>query len=153
MRRHCLDKSCYDIYQFYIYLMPWLRSCTARDLYGRLQKTLYHKMPFLTYYLPLKSTVPLQLWSLKFVSVLGRFMGNSNIIFESLPGIVTSYQDNLLKPKVCNNLRLSAANFTNNIQVIDWAMMISLWWLIKACIYIKTPRNWRTLFKVFILIL
>ena len=46
-------------------------------------------------------------------------MGNFHVIFESLPGIATSYEDNLLKTKVCNNLQLIAANVIKNIPVID----------------------------------
>ena len=54
--------------------------------------------------------------------ILGRAVGNFHVICESLPGTVTSYEENLLKRK-CNNLRLIAANFINNIQEIDWIMM------------------------------
>ena len=43
--------------------------------------------------------------------ILGTNVDNFHVIFESLPGIVTSYQDNLLITKVCNNLQLIAANF------------------------------------------
>ena len=60
-------------------------------------------------------------------------MGNFHVIFELLPGIVTSYEDNLLKTKVCNNLRLVAANVIKNIQEVDWTMVISLRRLTKVC--------------------
>ena len=55
--------------------------------------------------------------------VLGKAVGNFYVICESLPGIVTLYEDNLVKTKLCNNLRLIAANFIINIQEIDWTMM------------------------------
>ena len=78
-------------------------------------------------------------------------MGNFHCIFESLPGIVTSYEDNLLKTKVCNNLRLTAENVIKNIQEIDWTLVKSLWQLTKAC---KEKRlcNWHTRFPVFTLL-
>jgi len=60
-------------------------------------------------------------------------VGNFHVIFDSLPGIVTSYEDNLLKTKVCNNLRLIESNFIKNIQGIDWTMVNILWLLKKAC--------------------
>ena len=37
-------------------------------------------------------------------------MGNFRVNFESLPGIVTSYEDNLLKTKVPHKSQLPAAN-------------------------------------------
>ena len=61
-------------------------------------------------------------------------MANFHDIFESLPGIVTTYEVNLLKTKVCNNLRLIGANVNKNIQEIDRAMVISVWLLTKAYI-------------------
>ena len=63
-----------------------------------------------------KNTVPVQLQRLKLVCILGSGAAFFHRICESLPGIVTSYGVNLLKPKVCNNLLLVAANFTKNIQ-------------------------------------
>ena len=57
------------------------------------------------------------------VYILGRAVGNFHVICESLPGIVTSYVGNLLKPKVYNNLRLTAADFIKNIQDTDWTMI------------------------------
>ena len=50
-------------------------------------------------------------------------MGNFHVICESLPGIVTSYKDNLSKKKRRNNLRLIAANVIKNIHGIDWTMV------------------------------
>ena len=61
-------------------------------------------------------------------------MANLHDIFESLPGIVTTYEVNLLKTKVCNNLRLIGANVNKNIHEIDWAMVISVWPLTKVCV-------------------
>ena len=54
-------------------------------------------------------------------------MANFHDIFESVPGIVTSYVVNFLKTKVCNNILLIAAHFNKNIQEIDWATVINLW--------------------------
>ena len=59
-------------------------------------------------------------------------MGNFHVIFESLPGIVTSYEGNLSKKKGCNNSRLITANFIKNIQGIDWTMVKIPWWLTKV---------------------
>ena len=59
--------------------------------------------------------------------ILGRDVASFHGFCESLPGIVTSYGVNLLKSKVCNNLRLVAANFTKNIQERDWTMFKNLW--------------------------
>ena len=59
--------------------------------------------------------------------ILGRCVANFHDILESLPGIVTSYEVNLLKTKVRRNLRLIAANVMKNMQGIDWTMVISLW--------------------------
>jgi len=59
-------------------------------------------------------------------------VGNFHVIFELLPGIVTSYEDNLLKPKVCNNLRLIAANLIKKRQEMGCTMVKSLRWLIKG---------------------
>ena len=67
----------------------------------------------------LKNTVPVQLSSLKLVCILGRYVANFHDILESLPGIITSYEVNLLKTEVRHNLRLIAANFIKNIQYID----------------------------------
>ena len=55
--------------------------------------------------------------------ILGRIVGNFRVICESLPGILTSYEDNLLKTKVCNNLRLIAANVIKiyTIDRLDYA--------------------------------
>ena len=51
--------------------------------------------------------------------ILGRDIGNFHVILESVPGIVASYEDNLLKTKVVNNLELIAQNLMKNIQEID----------------------------------
>ena len=50
-----------------------------------------------------------------------------HVICESLLWNITvmSYKDNLLKPKVCNNLQLIEANFIKNIYKIDWTMVKS----------------------------
>ena len=79
--------------------------------------------------------------------ILKRGVGYFLVILESLPGVVTSHEDNLSKPKVCNNLRLVADNCIKNIQGIDWTMVKSLWRLTKVC---KESRlcNWTTLFQV-----
>ena len=61
-------------------------------------------------------------------------MANFHDIFESLPGIVTTYEVNLLKTKVCNNLRLFGPNVNTNIHEIARAMLISVWPLTKVYI-------------------
>ena len=60
-------------------------------------------------------------------------VGNFHVILESLPGIVTSHEGNLLKPEVCNNLRLVAENCIKNIQEIDLTMVKSMWRLTNVC--------------------
>ena len=57
--------------------------------------------------------------------ILGRWVANFRDILESLPGIVKSYEVNLLKTKVSHNLRLVAANVIKNMQEIDRTMMIT----------------------------
>ena len=49
--------------------------------------------------------------------ILGRAVGNFHVICESLPGIVTLYEDNLSKTKVCNNLRLIVVHFIKKYTV------------------------------------
>ena len=73
----------------------------------------------------LKNTVPVQLYRLKLVCILGRDEASFHRTCESLPGIVTPYGVNLLKPKVCNNLRLIASNFIKIKQGIDWTMFLN----------------------------
>ena len=68
--------------------------------------------------------------------ILGRIVGRFHVTFESLPGIVTSYEDNLLKTKVCNNLRLIASNLVKNIQEIDYGEQPQL---INKGVQVKTP--------------
>ena len=79
--------------------------------------------------------------------ILGRGAAFFHRICESLPGIVTSYGVNLLKPKVCNNLRLIAANFTKNIQDRDWTMVKNLWRL-QRCASKNASVTGRKLFQV-----
>ena len=54
-------------------------------------------------------------------------VGKFHLIWESLPGIVTSHGGNLLKLKMklkmCNNLLLIATNFMKIMQEIDWTVM------------------------------
>jgi len=45
-------------------------------------------------------------------------VGNFHVICEPLPGIVTTYEDNLSKTKVRNNSRLLSLNFTQVTQGI-----------------------------------
>ena len=71
--------------------------------------------------------------------ILGRWVANFHDIFESLPGIVTSYEGNLLKTKVRHNLRLTAADFLKNMQDIDWTIGDSPV-ASNKCVYVKTPR-------------
>ena len=47
-----------------------------------------------------RNTVVPELKTLNFVCIFGKTVGNFHVICESLAGIVTSYEDNLLKPKV-----------------------------------------------------
>ena len=54
---------------------------------------------------------------------LGRGIVNFHDSFESLPGIITSYEVNLLKTKMLHNLRLIAANVIKNIQETDWTIL------------------------------
>ena len=69
--------------------------------------------------------VPLKIYILKLVCILGRGVASFHGICESLPGIVTSYECNMLNTKVCHNLRLNVANGNKNIREIDWTMVIA----------------------------
>ena len=64
--------------------------------------------------------------------ILKRCVANFHDVLESLPGIGTSHEANLLKTKVPHNWGLIAANVIKNIQKIDWTMVNSMWRFIKA---------------------